>query len=64
MNGTDFEAAYERLAAALDQVGPEREAAFLTRLALLLAQECTDLATFEWALAAAVQTGADEKPSQ
>ena len=37
MPSEDFEAAYETLAVAIDSAGPEHEALFLTRLALLLA---------------------------
>ncbi|MEX2481021.1 MAG: DUF2783 domain-containing protein [Gammaproteobacteria bacterium] len=54
MNGEDFETAYERLAAALDTVGRDGEVALLARLALLLANECPDLARFDAALRAAL----------
>jgi hypothetical protein len=64
MNGADFEAAYELLAAAIDEVGPESESAFLTRLVLLLTRNCPDLTAFEEALAAVVQAGEDENPPQ
>ncbi len=60
MSGMDeraFEQAYERLAQALDAVAPEEEAAFLTRLALLLAAGCADPAAFETALEAAARAG-------
>jgi hypothetical protein len=42
----DFEIAYETLATAIDQAGPEREALFLTRLALVLGHELGDIAAF------------------
>ncbi len=50
----DFETAYETLAAAIDQAGPEREALFLTRLALVLGHELGDLAVFENAIKTAL----------
>ena len=39
----DLEIAYETLATAIDSAGPEREALFLTRLALVLGHELGDL---------------------
>jgi hypothetical protein len=51
----DFETAYETLAAAIDEAGPEREALFLTRLALVLGHELGDIAGFR----NAVQTALD-----
>ena len=51
----DFEAAYETLATAIDQAGPEREALFLTRLALVLGHELGDVA----ALKKAIETALD-----
>jgi hypothetical protein len=42
----DFEIAYETLATAIDQAGPEREALFLTRLALVLGHELGDITAF------------------
>ena len=63
MNGVDFDRAYDYLAAALDRVGPQHETAFLTRLALLLAHDCADLAAYARALDAAVQAGEDGNPS-
>lgn len=51
----DFEAAYEALATAIDQAGVEREALFLTRLALLLARELGDIAAFRKAIDTALE---------
>jgi hypothetical protein len=50
----DFETAYETLAMAIDSAGAEREALFLTRLALLLGQELGDIAAFRKAIRAAL----------
>ena len=58
MPSEDFEAAYETLAMAIDSAGEKREALFLTRLALLLAHELGDIATFK----RAVQTALEELP--
>ncbi len=46
------------LAVAIDSAGEKREALFLTRLALLLAHELGDIATFK----RAVQTALEELP--
>jgi hypothetical protein len=46
----DFEIAYETLATAIDTAGPEREALFLTRLALVLGHELGDIAAFRNAI--------------
>ena len=46
----DLEAAYEALATAIDTAGTEREALFLTRLALVLGHELGDVATFREAI--------------
>jgi hypothetical protein len=54
----DLEAAYEALAVAIDTAGEQREALFLTRLALLLAHELGDVAAFK----RAVQTALEELP--
>jgi hypothetical protein len=54
----DLEAAYEALAVAIDSAGEQREALFLTRLALLLAHELGDIAAFK----RAVQTALEELP--
>ena len=51
----DFETAYESLAMAIDSAGPEREALFLTRLALLLGHELGDIAVFRSAIRAALE---------
>ena len=53
-----LEAAYEALAVAIDTAGEQREALFLTRLALLLAHELGDVAAFK----RAVQTALEELP--
>jgi hypothetical protein len=50
----DFETAYETLATAIDQAGPAREALFLTRLALVLVHELSDITVFRKAVAAAL----------
>jgi hypothetical protein len=54
MSPGDFETAYETLAAAIDTAGPEREALFLTRLALLLGHELGDIDAFRKAVKAAL----------
>ena len=41
-----FEIAYETLATAIDQAGPEREALFLARLALVLGHQLGDITAF------------------
>ena len=41
-----LELIYEHLAAAIDHAGPEREALFLTRLALTLGHRLGDVAAF------------------
>ena len=43
----DLETAYETLAIAIDPAGEQREALFLTRLALVLGHELGDIAAFE-----------------
>jgi hypothetical protein len=55
----DLEAAYETLATAIDSAGPEREALFLTRLALVLGHELGDVAAFRTAVQAALEGLAD-----
>jgi hypothetical protein len=55
MPSEDFEAAYETLAMAIDSAGPEHEALFLTRLALLLAHELGDIAAFKRAVLTALE---------
>lgn len=51
----DIESAYETLAMAIDSAGPEREALFLTRLALLLSHELGDIAAFRSAIRTALE---------
>lgn len=53
MTPAEFERAYEHLAAALDAIGEPGETLLLTRLVLLLADACPDLASFVAALEAA-----------
>ena len=55
----DLEAAYESLAMAIDSAGPEREALFLTRLALVLGNELGDIAAFRNAINTALEGLAD-----
>jgi hypothetical protein len=43
----DLEQAYEFLARAIDAAGPDREALFLTKLALTLAHQVGDLDMFK-----------------
>lgn len=52
----ELERAYERLATAIDQAGPEHEALFLTRLALVLAHRVGSLDVFNQS----VDTALDE----
>ncbi len=59
MPSEHFEAAYETLAMAIDSAGPEREALFLTRLALVLGHELGDIAVFRKAIGAALNGLAD-----
>ena len=54
MPSEDFEAAYETLATAIDTAGAECEALFLTRLALVLANEFGDIAVFQNAVKTAL----------
>jgi hypothetical protein len=51
----DLESAYETLATAIDSAGPEQEAMFLTRLALLLSHKLCDIAVFRSAIQAALE---------
>ena len=51
----DLESAYETLATAIDSAGPEREALFLTRLALALANQLGDIAAFRNAIGTALE---------
>jgi hypothetical protein len=54
----DLEDAYEALALAIDTAGEQREALFLTRLALVLAHELGDIAAFK----RAIQTALEDMP--
>ena len=54
MPSADFETAYETLATAIDSAGPEQEALFLTRLALVLGHELSDIAVFQNAVKTAL----------
>jgi hypothetical protein len=51
----NLEDAYETLATAIDAAGEQKEALFLTRLALLLAHELGDIAAFKAAVATALE---------
>jgi hypothetical protein len=51
----DLESAYETLAMAIDSAGPEQEALFLTRLALLFSHELGDVAAFRSAIRTALE---------
>jgi hypothetical protein len=51
----DLEAVWERLAEALDRAGPEREALFLSKLAVLLADALGDRARVERLIEAALE---------
>jgi hypothetical protein len=50
----DLEKAYESLAAAIDQAGPQQEAVFLAKLALVLAERLASPADFEACLTVAL----------
>ena len=52
-DAADREAAYVGLCEALTAAGPDHEVHFLSRLALLLAEELSDKSAFAKALAAA-----------
>jgi len=51
----DLETAYETLAMAIDAAGVQREALFLTRLALVLGHELGDIAAFRKAIRTALE---------
>jgi hypothetical protein len=51
----DLETAYETLAVAIDSAGAQREALFLTRLALVLSHELGDIAAFKNAIRTALE---------
>jgi hypothetical protein len=55
MSFEDLEAAYEALATAIDSAGAQREALFLTRLALVLSYELGDVAAFKKAVRTALE---------
>ena len=55
MSFEDIDSAYETLATAIDSAGPQHEALFLTRLALLLGHELGDIAAFRIAVSAALE---------
>jgi hypothetical protein len=50
----DLEHAYETLAVAIDQAGPEQEAVFLAKLALALAERLKSPADFDACIAVAL----------
>jgi hypothetical protein len=50
----DLERAYETLAVAIDQAGPEHETVFLAKLALVLAERLASPADFEACIAVAL----------
>lgn len=52
---TELEKVYELMAAAIDEVGPEVEALFLSKLALTLAHHVDDFDVIEAAIATAKQ---------
>jgi hypothetical protein len=51
----DLECAYEALAVAIDQAGPEQAATFLAKLALVLADRLADPAQFDACIAIALK---------
>jgi hypothetical protein len=51
----DLEAVWERLAEAVDRAGPEREALFLSKLAVLLSDALGDRARVERLIEAALE---------
>jgi hypothetical protein len=55
MSFEDLEAAYEALAMAIDSAGAQREALFLTRLALVLSHELGDVTAFRKAVKTALE---------
>ena len=60
LSTADLETAYERLAQAIDDVGPQQEREFLTKLALALANRCGDLQQVTEAIDIAKQDLAEE----
>jgi hypothetical protein len=61
MSFEDLEAAYEALATAIDSAGAQREALFLTRLALVLGHELGDVTVFKNAVKTALE-GLEQVP--
>lgn len=55
MDASEIEALWEALAEAVDKVGPEQEALFLAKLALLLGREVGDLDRVRALLAVALR---------
>jgi hypothetical protein len=55
MDASEIEALWEALAEAVDKVGPEQEALFLAKLALLLGREVGDLDRVRELLAVALR---------
>jgi hypothetical protein len=60
----DLESAYETLAVAIDSAGAQREALFLTRLALVLSHELGDIAAFKNAIRTALDGLGDASTPQ
>ncbi|MEQ8802418.1 DUF2783 domain-containing protein [Haliea sp.] len=52
----ELEQIYDLLAEAIDEAGPEQEAVFLAKLALLLARQVPDVDCIREAIAAALRT--------
>ncbi|MFO7549854.1 MAG: DUF2783 domain-containing protein [Haliea sp.] len=52
----ELEQVYDLLAEAIDEAGPEQEAVFLAKLALLLARQVPDVDCIREAIAAALRT--------
>ncbi len=52
---TDLEAAYDMLASAIDQAGPDKELLLLTKFALVLADRVGSIDTYNEALRIALQ---------
>jgi hypothetical protein len=50
-----FEQAFERLAQAIDEAGPDQERLFLTKLALALTHQLSDFNQFEEAVTMALR---------
>ena len=52
----ELEQVYDLLAAAIDEAGPEQEALFLAKLALLLARQAPDVDCIREAIATALRS--------